>query len=232
MASTNKTTNYNLSQYVGSDKPTYLGDYNGDMQKIDARMKTNADGFAGAQSLAQTAKDTADLAETHAQTALTNAGTAQNTATNALTKATANETDLTKFNLYDNTEYTSEILVTNGTATSKRINVITNSDGSMAKIYGNIAINGVIDNNSPVKFTIPNTKLRPDENISIRGNALLLLYNLQGSLVGTGMPTVNIDTQGNIEVSTNPASTVNLYSYVLFNSLLYIKDFGDAPSPQ
>lgn len=24
MSSTNKTTNYNLSQYIGTDKPTYL----------------------------------------------------------------------------------------------------------------------------------------------------------------------------------------------------------------
>lgn len=45
MASTNKTTNYELSQYVGSDKPTYLGDYNSDMLKIDAGMKANADLF-------------------------------------------------------------------------------------------------------------------------------------------------------------------------------------------
>lgn len=36
MASTNKTTYYELSQYVGSDKPTYLVDYNSDMSKIDA----------------------------------------------------------------------------------------------------------------------------------------------------------------------------------------------------
>lgn len=35
MASTNKTTYYELSQYVGSDKPTYLVDYNQDMGKID-----------------------------------------------------------------------------------------------------------------------------------------------------------------------------------------------------
>ena len=35
MASTNKTTHYNLSQYIGSDKPTYLVDYNQDMSKID-----------------------------------------------------------------------------------------------------------------------------------------------------------------------------------------------------
>lgn len=35
MASTNKTTHYNLSQYVGTDKPTYLVDYNQDMSRID-----------------------------------------------------------------------------------------------------------------------------------------------------------------------------------------------------
>ena len=43
MASTNKTTNYELSQYIGTDKPTYLGDYNSDMSKIDTAMHTNAD---------------------------------------------------------------------------------------------------------------------------------------------------------------------------------------------
>lgn len=36
MSSTNKTTYYDLSQYIGTDKPTYLGDYNSDMSKIDA----------------------------------------------------------------------------------------------------------------------------------------------------------------------------------------------------
>lgn len=35
MASTNSTTHYELSQYIGTDKPTYLVDYNGDMSKID-----------------------------------------------------------------------------------------------------------------------------------------------------------------------------------------------------
>ena len=36
MASTNKTSHYNLSQYVANDKPTYLVDYNSDMANIDA----------------------------------------------------------------------------------------------------------------------------------------------------------------------------------------------------
>lgn len=36
MASTNKTGKLNLSQYIGTDVPTWLTDYNGDMAKIDA----------------------------------------------------------------------------------------------------------------------------------------------------------------------------------------------------
>lgn len=43
MASTNKTINYNLSQYTANDKPTYLVDYNSDMNKIDTQMKANSD---------------------------------------------------------------------------------------------------------------------------------------------------------------------------------------------
>ena len=35
MASTNKTANLKLSQYVNSDRPSYLQDYNEDMRKID-----------------------------------------------------------------------------------------------------------------------------------------------------------------------------------------------------
>lgn len=47
MSSTNKTTHYNLSQYVGTDKPTYLADYNTDMSNIDT-------GIYGAKSTADT----------------------------------------------------------------------------------------------------------------------------------------------------------------------------------
>lgn len=46
MTATNRTANYKLSQFVGTDRPTWLVDYNGDMAKIDARMKQNADDIA------------------------------------------------------------------------------------------------------------------------------------------------------------------------------------------
>lgn len=62
MSSTNKTKNYNLSQYIGTDKPTYLGDYNGDMLKIDTQMKANADSASNATSAAGAAQAVAEKA--------------------------------------------------------------------------------------------------------------------------------------------------------------------------
>lgn len=57
MASTNKTMNYQLSQFQSSDIPAWLTDYNGDMQKIDAGIhaaKVQADGAASGVSILQT----------------------------------------------------------------------------------------------------------------------------------------------------------------------------------
>jgi hypothetical protein len=48
MTATNHTENYNLSQFAGTDRPTWLVDYNGDMAKIDAQLKQNADDVASA----------------------------------------------------------------------------------------------------------------------------------------------------------------------------------------
>jgi hypothetical protein len=62
MSSTNKTPNYNLSQYIGTDKPTYLGDYNGDMLKIDNQLKANADSASNATAAAGTAQAVATQA--------------------------------------------------------------------------------------------------------------------------------------------------------------------------
>lgn len=46
MTATNHTTNYELSQFEENDRPTWLGDYNGDMSKIDTAIHTVNDGLA------------------------------------------------------------------------------------------------------------------------------------------------------------------------------------------
>ena len=62
MTATNKTKNYELSQFVGTDRPTWLGDYNSDMSKIDAQLKQNADDIASAAAGGLTSvQHTADL---------------------------------------------------------------------------------------------------------------------------------------------------------------------------
>lgn len=62
MTATNHTKNYNLSQFAGTDRPTWLGDYNGDMTKIDGQLKQNADAIASAAAGGlKTVAHTADL---------------------------------------------------------------------------------------------------------------------------------------------------------------------------
>lgn len=87
MASTNKTTYYELSQYIGTDKPTYLGDYNSDMLAIDTGIHGAASNAATALSTANSAASTASDAATAASTATTTANTASVTATEAKTTA-------------------------------------------------------------------------------------------------------------------------------------------------
>lgn len=125
MAYTNQTTNLELPQYVGTDKPTYLGDFNTAMVNIDNGYASNkalgegADTKATtalanstqAQTDASTAQTTATQAQTlagqadvKAETALNNSANANTKADSAIAKANANETkigDTTQLNTND-----------------------------------------------------------------------------------------------------------------------------------
>lgn len=81
MSSTNKTTYYDLSQYIGTDKPTYLGDYNSDMSKIDA-------GIHGAEDKATTASQ-------NAGSAIARVGVIEKTVASQTTAITTLQTDVT-----------------------------------------------------------------------------------------------------------------------------------------
>lgn len=119
MSSTNKTPNYKLSQYIGTDKPTYLGDYNGDMLKIDNQLKENADSAGNAASAAGAAQavaekasqsvqslndsvtaNSADIASLKTKNAQQDSSiqNASNTASSALNKANQNEHNITEIN--------------------------------------------------------------------------------------------------------------------------------------
>lgn len=192
MASTNKTTNYELSQYVGTDKPTYLSDYNGDMYKIDEQMKTNADNIATAISSAQTATTTANQANTTAgqanttaqtanqtaQSASSTATNAQSTANSALATATTAQASATqtasdlndfmlKFNLNNNYKFITSDVSTNGlTINTLDMYIAKNNDSSLFKFYGLLVVNSSGAGSKSIVFN--NTGLTVNEAYSIR----------------------------------------------------------------
>lgn len=88
MSSTIKTTNYNLSQFADSDKPTWRGDYNGDMLRIDRGMQCNANAAADAHTAATNAQNAAN-------TNATAIAQVKATADGAKAKAEANESRIT-----------------------------------------------------------------------------------------------------------------------------------------
>lgn len=102
MASTNKTVTLELSQFIATDKPSWLTDYNNDMEKIntfaagvDADVSSAKSDAASAKSTAQTASNTAQQAQTAAIQAQNTAQQAQNAAQQAQTTA---ETSLSTAN--------------------------------------------------------------------------------------------------------------------------------------
>lgn len=104
-ASTNKTANYELPQFVGTDKPTWLGDFNTAMATIDGGMAENKSNIESMDSRVSSAESSAsqasqnvsalttrvDSVESSVSSATTTANNAQSTATTALNTAnTAN----------------------------------------------------------------------------------------------------------------------------------------------
>lgn len=94
MSATNQTSNYDLPLFIGTDKPSWLGDFNGAMNAIDTAIKGRADDISSLQSRMTATETVANTASSNASTALTNAanaGTAANaaqtTADNAATAA-------------------------------------------------------------------------------------------------------------------------------------------------
>lgn len=233
MGATNRTQNYNLPQFVGSDKPTWLGDFNGAMSSIDTQMKANNDLGTTANTTANTALENSASAQSTATSAQETATTAQGTATTALNKSLANESNIAKFNLdtfttFSNTDITvhDNSLSLSNTETSS-LTLATNSDGSLCKIYGSVF--GTASTSSIVNITIQ-TNLRPTSNITISPCSLVYTWdrsNLINSQIVTTGPIV-IETDGKIRIRVGGVGG-QFIRILLLPMLYFVKDFGDLP---
>lgn len=102
MTATNHTEHYGLSQYTEGDHPTYTGDYNGDMSKIDAAIYAASQTGGGMTTVEHTADLTGNgtsgsplgVAETIARKSEI-PDTSNLATTGALTSGLANKVDKT-----------------------------------------------------------------------------------------------------------------------------------------
>ena len=241
MSSTNKTSNYDLSQFVGSDKPAWLTDYNGDMGKIDTAIKNAADTATGADGKADTnATSIGTLANltTDVKTSLvaainevdSHADTAQGTATQAGTDASAaaatansalaavNKFNLTSFKTYDS----SNITAAGGSVTGGSFTLAKDASGSIFKLYGNLTTRS--NTTGQVTFTLPATGIAPSETFTIVGCGLYT----QDSTYQISSPSIEVNANGTMKVSTymnnNGTGVIRLMA-----CLYFAKDFGDTP---
>ena len=105
MASTNKTTHYDLPQWIGTDKPTFLGDLNGAFSTLDTQLYTavtnaanandNATSAAGAVSNMQDDVDGLKTWQTTAASAITGLQTSVNGLSEYVNAAASQEQTMT-----------------------------------------------------------------------------------------------------------------------------------------
>lgn len=112
--------------------------------------------------------------------------------------------------------------LTRGTIQTQNINVAKNSDGSLAKIYGNMTMN--VNSNLGTTFEIQ-TSLRPDQDIQIN---MLGIRQFRDSFAELYVVNPIIHTDGRVTIE-NISTSINAQNQkiLLFPCLLFIKSFGD-----
>ena len=208
MGATNHTANYDLPQWIGTDKPTFLGDLNDAFLKIDTGMKTNQSEISGAVSDAGNALAKATSAEQGVNTLTPLVNTASENASQALTTAnnaasTANTANTnanvanTKLNTFDWSASTSLTKPAGVTWEEFTVNYSRNSGLYLLNLYGTIAgsfnnSNNMIANNS-VLFTLPSSFPAPTQKRSIFGGILIYATVNGVALMLPGILEVNTD---------------------------------------
>lgn len=139
MGHTNSTTNYNLPQFLPTDKPAWLTDINGAFTSIDTGMKN--------------AKDTADSAQNDATQALTDAGAAATAAATADAKASGSVASIA--NAFDSTAIynVGDLVMYNNLLYICSVAVVTPGPWTGSTNWSRITIEDKLDALDALKFT-------------------------------------------------------------------------------
>lgn len=237
MSSTNKTTNYNLSQFLGSDKPAWLADYNQDMSKIDTQMKANADSATAADGKADA--NTANIGElTYLSTTAKNnlvaainevdsdVTTAQNTANSATSAANTANTNLAKFNLTEKSVLTCSTNKGTIDTSITSAQFATDTTSSIFKVYGRVYIDNLNSQTGTMTVKIGETSLRPSASYNINTGAIV--QRIYTNATNDTVPrSITVNTNGDITLTDSLNGTIAQYSIMLPPCLYFNNDFGD-----
>lgn len=153
MSSTNKTSHYNLPQFIGSDIPTWLGDFNSAMTAIDSGINTAATSASGAATTAAQASTDAAAAQASAASASQAASNAAAAVTAEKERAEAAETEITNsipsttvnMTLYAETWNNGSYTITNDLITSTSNQEIVTAVGITADQYNALSAAMIVD---------------------------------------------------------------------------------------
>lgn len=231
MSSTNKTTYYDLSQYIGTDKPTYLGDYNSDMSKIDAGIHsavetaTTANQTAGGAD-AKATKTATDLEAldkrvvantTNIEQLNANYASVRRDVTGAQNTASqAQQTATSAYNGVQATHFSNANVVTNVNSkitldSTRPLKVAYSEELNLMILSGGFSLNANIANGE-ILFTLPSNIKRPSALREIPYFGLSFMEYTAGkgynysSLFG-----VQIDANGNIVQSGQGYQGTNVW---------------------
>ena len=239
MASTNKTTHYELSQFLGTDKPAWLTDYNADMSKIDTGINTAQSTATGADGKGDTAlteigtlgnlttsnKDSVVLAINEVDG---HADTAQETANDAVGKANTNATAISNITKELNWNTFAQVTFSGSVnPTTQDVKIAMNENKSQFKLYGQVTYSGGAQaGGTDVVITSGDTGLRPTEAINITGTSIVR-RDLSNNFFEIDPFTYTLNTNGTISVTIPRGTNVNYIAIDFIACITIVKQFGD-----
>lgn len=224
MSSTNKTNYYKLSQYIGTDKPTYLQDYNGDMSKIDTAIHDVNGVATTANQNAGSAIAKAEQANTNVTALQGRVGAVEGSVSNLQdkdasqdseinnTKKLASEANVTANNAMQNANNANiKIDGAKFSGWNTCTNINSNITANSAKVMFNRQLNEIAFNvdlstqtaitKNDIAMKLPNNIPAPSKTIDLgRIGINAIGYYAEGYFDRINLANVTIDTNGYVHV--------------------------------
>lgn len=195
MSFTNTTAHYGLPQYIGTDKPTMLGDFNMAMETIDTQMYKNS------QQVGDNSDNVTELG-TQIVTLSQSVSTANQNVTNLEQQANTLESQLNTTTQNANSALTSAQNAQQSATTANTTANSAQTTASQAQTQGNSNASSIADLENRVAILEGNSPI---------GNNVVYFYPYNQAITYTGVATeinLTLDDLSNLGFDTTDLSTI------------------------